>query len=70
MRASNLALVSSISRCIGTPLFIEMNGSEIDVFVTPERSIFAFSDASLILCIAILSPERSMPWDFLNSATT
>ena len=32
----------------------------------PESSIFAFSAASLIRCIAILSPERSMPSETLK----
>ena len=65
----NLALVSVNSRCLGPVASAVMNGREICAVVIPERSIFAFSAASLTLCIAILSAARSMPFSFLNSAT-
>ena len=35
----------------------------------PDNSILAFSAASFRRCMAILSADRSMPLDFLNSAT-
>ena len=48
----------------------EMNGKLISVSITVESSIFAFSAASLILVMAVLSCERSTPSFFLNSSTT
>ena len=68
VNSSNLALVRFISKCRGPLLFMLMNGRLILVVVAEESSFFAFSAASLILCIAILSAERSTPSDFLNSA--
>jgi len=38
------------------------------VEVTPDSSILAFSAASFRRCMATLSPVRSMPVSFLNSA--
>ena len=38
------------------------------VVIADESSFLAFSAASFNLCIAILSPERSMPSAFLNSS--
>ena len=67
--ASNLALVRSMSMCRGAESFMVMKGRLIFVLVMPERSIFAFSAASLIRCIAAASFERSTPSFALNSAT-
>ena len=65
----NLALVRVVSRCLGPVASAVINGREIWAVVIPERSIFAFSAASLTLCIAILSFERSIPVSLLNWAT-
>ena len=46
----------------------EMNGRLMSVSITVESSIFAFSAASLILVIAVVSWERSTPSFFLNSS--
>ncbi len=67
--SSNFARVRVISRCFGPLASAVMNGRLICVEVMPESSIFAFSAASFRRCMAILSPERSMPFDFLNSET-
>ncbi|GBF24099.1 hypothetical protein MnTg01_00436 [archaeon MnTg01] len=42
----------------------------MSVSITVESSIFAFSEASLILVIAVLSVLRSMPVFFLKSSIT
>ena len=42
----------------------------MSVSITVDNSIFAFSDASLILVIAVLSVERSTPVFFLKSSMT
>ena len=44
-----------------------MKGRFISLSRVEDSSIFAFSAASLSLCRAILSLDRSMPWSFLNS---
>ena len=67
--SSNLALVRSISKCFGPSAVAVMKGRLMLVVVALESSFLAFSAASLSLCIAILSPERSMPSCFLNSLT-
>ncbi len=45
-----------------------MNGKLTSVSITVDNSIFAFSAASLILVIAVVSCERSIPSFFLNSS--
>ena len=45
-----------------------INGRLMLVVVAEESSFFAFSAASLIRCIAILSADKSTPSVFLNSA--
>ncbi len=47
-----------------------INGKLMSVSITVDNSIFAFSDASLILVNAVGSLERSNPSFFLNSSTT
>ena len=47
-----------------------MNGNEICVCIVPDKSFLAFSAASLIRCIAILSADKSIPCSFLNSSIT
>ena len=47
-----------------------MNGRLMSVCVVLDSSILAFSAASLRRWSAIGSLERSMPWSFLNSATS
>ncbi len=46
------------------------NGRLISVSLTLDSSIFAFSAASRRRWITILSLETSIPWSFLNSATS
>ena len=65
----NLALVRVVSKCFGPESSTVINGRLISVEDIPERSILAFSAASLIRCIAILSPERSMPCSALKVFT-
>ena len=62
----NFALVRVVSRCLGPVASAVIKGRLIVEVVTPESSIFAFSAASLSLCIAILSLRRSMPFSVLN----
>ena len=64
----NLARVIVMSRCFGPDASMVMNGRLMLVCITPERSIFAFSAASLRRCMAILSLRRSMPLLFLKSS--
>ena len=70
-KSSNFALVNLNSRFF-EPLegSCEINGKLISVSITVESSIFAFSEASAILAIAVLSWLRSIPSFFLNSSTT
>ena len=42
----------------------------MSVEVLDDSSILAFSAASLSRCSAIESLDRSIPWSFLNSATS
>ncbi len=65
--SSNFARLRVMSRCFGPFASAVMNGRLICVLVMLESSIFAFSAASFRRCMAILSPERSMPFAFLNS---
>ncbi len=65
--SSNFARLRVMSRCFGPFASAVMNGRLICVEVWLESSIFAFSAASFKRCKAILSPERSMPFSFLNS---
>ena len=67
--SSNLALVRFISKCFGPSWFAVMKGRLMLVVVADDSSFFAFSAASFNLCIAILSPERSIPSAFLNSSS-
>ena len=67
--SSNLALVNDNSKCNGPAAPAEMNGNEIWVCITPDKSFLAFSAASLIRCIAILSLDKSILFSFLNSST-
>ena len=64
----NFALERDKSKCFGPVASAVINGRLIDAFVMPESSIFAFSAASLNLCIAILSALKSTPSAFLNSS--
>ena len=69
INSSSLALVILCSRFFA-PLdgSCEMNGKLTSVSITVDNSIFAFSAASLILVIAVVSWERSTPSFFLNSS--
>ena len=62
----NFARVRVMSRCFGPVASAVMNGRLIWLDVMPDSSIFAFSAASFSLCMAILSPERSMPFSCLE----
>ena len=68
---------SSFARVIRSSRFFapdegscEMKGRLMSVSITVESSIFAFSAASLIRAIAVVSLERSTPSFFLNSSRT
>ena len=65
----NLARVSVSSRCFGPVASAVIYGWLMEVWLMPDSSIFAFSAASFRRCIAMRSPDRSMPFDFLNSET-
>ena len=69
-RSSSLALVSFTSKFFEPDESWAMNGKLISVSITVDNSIFAFSPPSLILVMAVLSFERSIPSFFLNSSTT
>src|SRR3954463_8372440 len=58
-----------MSRCLGPDWSAVTNGSEICVSCVVDSSTLAFSAASNSRCSAILSCDRSMPWEALNSAT-
>ena len=67
---------SSLERVILNSKFLapedgscEINGKLTSVSITVDNSIFAFSEASLILVIAVESELRSTPSFFLNSST-
>ena len=68
--SSSFALESVIVRCLGPDASAVMYGRFISVVTVVESSIFAFSHASLSLCIAILSFLKSIPFPFLNSSAT
>ena len=71
INSSNFALVILNSRFFAPDEGSwEINGKLTSVSITVDNSIFAFSEASLILVIAVESEERSMPSFFLNSSTT
>ena len=65
-RLSSLALVSFTTSAV----FSWIYGKFISVSITPESSIFAFSQAALSRSMAFLSLERSTPSFFLNSSLT
>ena len=67
--ASNFCLVKSTSKCLGPVASAVIKGRLMLVLLIPESSIFAFSAASFNLCIASLSPDKSMPSLVLNSET-
>ena len=69
--SSSFERVSSIMRFLGelVALSYEMNGKLISVVIVDDNSIFAFSAASLILVIAVLSFFRSTPFSSLNLLT-
>ena len=56
--------------CFGPAASAVMNGRLTSVSSVVESSILAFSAASLRRCMAIGSFERSIPWSFLNSASS
>ena len=67
---SSFARDSLICMCLGPLASAVRNGRFISVSITDDSSIFAFSAASRRRWITILSLETSMPWSFLNSATS
>ena len=67
-RASNLARVSLMFRCLGPAWSAVMKGRLISVCTALESSILAFSASSRRRCRASLSARRSMPFSFLNSS--
>ena len=69
INSSNLALVNVVSKWSGPFSPCEINGKLIWVLDTPLKSFLAFSAASFILCIAILSLLKSIPFSFLNKST-
>ena len=69
INSSNLALVILNSRFFAPEEgSCEMKGKLTSVSITVDNSILAFSAASLILVIAVVSCERSTPSFFLNSS--
>jgi hypothetical protein len=56
-------------KCFAPEVSAVIKGRLISVCIVEESSTLAFSAASLSLCSANLSLVRSMPSDFLNSAT-
>ena len=66
---SNSLLDSFSSKCCGPESLAVMKGRLISVSLVDESSILAFSAPSLILCIAILSVEISIPVEDLNFST-
>ena len=69
-RSSSLARVSVTTRCLGPVASAVMYGRLISVDAVVDSSILAFSAASLRRCRACWSLARSMPWSFLNSASS
>ena len=71
INSSNFALVILNSRFLApADGSCAINGKLISVSITVDNSIFAFSQASLILVIAVESEDKSTPSFFLNSSTT
>ena len=70
IRDSNFARVSVFTKCFGIPSTAVIYGRLISVLTDDESSTFAFSDASLSLCKAIGSFDKSWPSSFLNSSTS
>ena len=68
-KASNLARVKVLTKCLGIPSTGMMYGRLISVEVEEDNSILAFSAASFRRCIAIGSFVKSAPSSFLNSCT-
>ncbi len=66
--SSNLPLLMETSKCLGPDSSAVIYGRLILVFSLPDSSIFAFSDASLSLCIADLSSDRSISCSLVNSS--
>ena len=70
INSSSLALVILNSRFLAPAEgSCAIKGKLISVSITVDNSIFAFSQASLILVIAVESEVRSTPSFFLNSST-
>ena len=70
MRSSSLARVILSSRFFAPEDgSCEIKGRLMSVSITVDSSILAFSEASRILVIAVLSVDRSTPSFFLNSST-
>ena len=68
-RSSSFALVSFMARCLGPEASAVRYGRFTSVSIVEDNSILAFSAASLIRCVAILSFETSMLCSALNSLT-
>ena len=66
VNSSNLARVKSASRWRGPASPAEINGSEMWVDETPDKSFLAFSAASFKRCNAILSLDKSTPFSSLK----
>mmetsp|Transcript_30208 Transcript_30208/g.81187 ORF Transcript_30208/g.81187 Transcript_30208/m.81187 type:complete len:316 (-) Transcript_30208:664-1611(-) len=68
VRASSLALVNFMLKCLGPDASAVMKGRLMSVCVVDESSVLAFSPASRRRWSASPSLERSMPCSFLNSS--
>mmetsp|Transcript_4536 Transcript_4536/g.9159 ORF Transcript_4536/g.9159 Transcript_4536/m.9159 type:complete len:318 (+) Transcript_4536:747-1700(+) len=66
-RLSNCARETLAFICLGPVASAVIKGKLTSVCARPSSSLFAFSAASLNLCIARLSPLRSIPWSLLKS---
>ena len=67
--SSNLARVSVVSMCSGPFLLAVRNGRLMLAEVIPDNSIFAFSAASRMRCMAVGSLRRSILFSRLNSSS-
>jgi len=67
---SSFARLSATFRCFGPLASAVMNGRLMSVLCELDSSHFAFSAASFRRCSAIASLDKSMPFSFLNSATS
>ncbi len=65
---SSFDLERLIFRCFGPDASAVMKGRFMSVDWEEDRAIFAFSASSFSLCMAIGSPDKSIPWSFLNSS--